>query len=204
MARRDPNGYSRLDLAFVREARRWAEFQKDADKAKRFALRKLGRSLPVAWRKDIQSTVNLKASEIRDRIDVNVHGDSVLLIGRRRPIGLINFGGKWPGLTRTGPARRRSPGASAKKYRNRERYFVDGDSAFIATGLSGNRHIFSRTGEFGIATKGRYAGKRREKLEAYYGPPMPAFFRNAERQARMFVVAAEIFEKELARVRKFV
>lgn len=189
MAKLGPQLYSRLDLAFTREARDWAAFSRDAEKARRLAIRKLGRSLPVAWRRDIQETVNLAAKEIRDRIDVKVQGDSVLLIGRKRPIGLINFGGKWPGLKKRGKARRASPPASAKTYRSSARRTYDG--AFIASGIKGNTHIFKRT------------GTKRLPIRALYGPPMPAFFRNEDRQKRMFVTAAEIYEKELARVRKF-
>lgn len=189
MAKLGPQLYSRLDLAFTREARDWAAFAKDAQKARRLAIRKLGRSLPVAWRRDIQETVNLAAKEIRDRIDVKVQGDSVLLIGRKRPIGLINYGGKWPGLKRRGPARRKSPPASAKIYRGNAARTYNG--AFIATGKKGNTHIFKRV------------GANRMPIRALYGPPMPAFFRSEQRQERLFVIAAEIYEKELARVRKF-
>jgi hypothetical protein len=190
MARKDPNAYGRLDLAFTREARDWARFSADAEKARRYAIRKLGRSLPVSWRRDIQQEINLKAADIRERIDVRVQGDSVLLIGRKRPIGLINFGGKWPAQTRTGAARRQSPPASAKVYRNQPRRTYAG--AFIAQGRSGNVQIFKRK------------GNRRLPIRALYGPSMPGLFRNVARQARQFEVAAGIYEKELARVRKFV
>lgn len=190
MARRDTSGYSLIDLAFAREARRWAEFQKDADKAKRFALRKLGRSLPVAWRKDIQGDFNLPAKQIRERIDVRVDADSVLLIGRRRPIGLINFGGRWPGLKKRGSARRLSQAASAQVRRGGPRIIVD--DGFIATGKSGNRQIFQRR------------SIKRLPIRAVYGPSVVSFFRYVPRQERMYVFAAEVFRKELARVRKFV
>lgn len=189
MAKRGIQLSSRLDLAFTREARDWAAFSQGAEKARRLAIRKLGRSLPVAWRRDIQETVNLKAAEIRSRIDVKVQGDSVLLIGRKRAIGLINFAGKWPGLKRRGPARRKSPPASAKIYRGSSARTYDG--AFIASGIKGNTHIFKRV------------GANRMPIRALYGPPMPAFFRHEPRQKRMFTVAADIYEKELARVRKF-
>lgn len=196
MARSDPNGYTRIDLAFTREARRWAEFQKDADKAKRFALRKLGRSLPVAWRKDIQKDFNLPAKQLRERITAYIQGDSLVLIGRRRPIGIINFAARWKRSNRRG-----APTASAEVRRGRREY-VDG--GFIAVGLSSNRHVFERTGRMTRNVRGSYAGKRREQIEVVYGPSVVSFFRYVPRQERMYVFAAEVFRKELARVRKFV
>lgn len=189
MAKRGQQRYSRFELAFTSEAREWARFAAGAQKARKFAITKLARSLPVAWRRDIKETVNLPVAEIRERIDVQVQGDSVLLIGRKRPIGLVNFGGRWLGLKRTGAKRRKSPSASAQMYRNAARKTYD--SAFIASGRAGNTQIFKRTGD------------KRLPIRALYGPSMPAFFRNADRQARLYKVAAEIYEKELKRVGKF-
>lgn len=41
-------------------------------------------------------------------------------------------------------------------------------SAFIVKSIGGN--VFHRTGKFGKASKGRYAGQRREGIEKMYGP----------------------------------
>lgn len=197
MARRgNPKGIETIDLAFTREERRWADFKKDADQAKRRAMRKLDRALPVAWRRDIQSEFNIAAKQLRDRITAYVRGDSLVLIGRRRPIGLINFAGRWKRSNRRG-----APAASAEVKRGERR---ETDGGFFATGLHQNRHIFVRTGRMARAMRGRYAGKRREQIKALYGPSVVSFFRWKPRRERMAIVAVEMFEKELARVRKFV
>lgn len=44
---------------------------------------------------------------------------------------------------------------------------------FIANDTGGHKRIFERTGKFSVNSKGNYAGKRREKLEAKFGPSVP-------------------------------
>ncbi len=44
-------------------------------------------------------------------------------------------------------------------------------SNFIVASLNGN--VFHRTGVFGKAAKGRYAGKRREGIQRTFGPSIP-------------------------------
>lgn len=44
---------------------------------------------------------------------------------------------------------------------------------FIANDLNGNKRIFERSGKVHRPSVGNYAGKRREKLDAKYGPSVP-------------------------------
>ena len=183
MARRGHStGIERIDLAFTREARQWAEFQKDADKAKRFALQKLGRSLPVAWRKDIQGDFNLPAKQILERIDVRVDADSVLpdwAAPTDKRSTSADAGPSLKSVARRAACRKRL-GAGAPWW---PRIIVD--DGFIATGKSGNRQIFQRR------------SIKRLPIRAVYGPSVVSFFQLCRAKSACMCFAAEVFRKEL-------
>lgn len=171
---------TRIDLVFAREAKRLDTIAKEMGQTRRRALATLTRRLPVAWRRDLQETYNLPAAQIRDRISYEVGGDSVLITGRARPVGLVNFGGRWTSV--------KSPGAAAQVFVAKGRHIYGG--TFIAVGRSGNRQIFERK------------GKARLPIRALYGPSVASMFRNKDRQQRMYIVAQSIFAAEIARLTK--
>lgn len=64
-------------------------------------------------------------------------------------------------------AKQFSYGVRAKVWGKQQTY----KSNFIVASLGGN--VFHRTGVFGKAAKGRYAGKRREGIQRTFGPSIP-------------------------------
>ena len=101
------------------------------------------------------------------------------------------FGGLWRlGLTRW----------KAKKTKKGVTYGASGrrqlrEHAFIvkASKKSNSKVAFKRTGEFSIASKGRYAGKKREKLEKQYADIDDLFIKELDDLSGQFF---GIFERE--------
>jgi len=118
--------------------------------------------------------LNLKVSRVKEAVRIAVKPTAeqprVVIEIKRRPVGLIEYGGQWRG--------RKSEGASAIVLKGSGRSTLGG--TFIAAGLKSNRQIFERTGKFKVASQGRYAGERRETLKAFYGPSVFSQFRRED------------------------
>lgn len=173
-----------VDIAGIRsQAERFRRIDSDAGKIVERAVGTLLRRLPVAARRDIQDEYNLAAGRITPNLSA-VRGDGyVELTGKKRGIGLINFGGRWGG--------RKTEGAVAK-VRNEEGATVYAGT-FIANLRSGNRQIVERTVE-------ARRNKKRFPLRTLYGPSIAQMLRNAKRVERLTDVAQEIAAAEIDRL----
>ena len=128
----------------------------------------------------------------KDRLAADLGGrtteSGVEIVGRRRGIGLINYAGEWGGRT--------SPGATAQVIRG-ERETIKG--AFVAP-LGNARQIVKRVGPKVIATKGRYKGQKRQRIEVEYGPSVGALLSNKKRGDRLEAFAAKVAIAEVDRL----
>lgn len=143
----------------------------------------LARRLPVEARRDIQDEYAVKAATVTRYLDAQNTGDSVVLTGRARAVGLIEFGGRWTSV--------KSPGATAQVFVAKGRHTYGG--TFIAKGKNGNRQIFSRS---------IVGGKRapRLPLHALYGPSVASMLRKGDRPTRLDDIAENILSSEIARL----
>ncbi|MGN6518767.1 MAG: phage tail protein [Dokdonella sp.] len=144
------------------------------------AVSTLLRRLPVEARRDIQAEYNLPARRISSYLSARRGDGYVELVGQKRGIGLINFGGRWGG--------RKTEGAVAT-VRNSEGASVYGGT-FIATLLHGNRQIVERE------------TKKRFPLRTLYGPSIAQMLRNAARRERLADYAQGIGASEMDRLAK--
>lgn len=162
---------------------------RDIDKSVGRARGTVVRRLAVEARRDITAEYNLKARRVGQDLRAVARGDGVLLIGRDRPIGVIQYGAKF--------SRRNGVTVQFEKGGPRERL---GRGIFIATGLSGNRHVFERHGAKRTMQKGRYAGKQRQPIQAMYAGSVANFLRDPERRERLVDFAQAIASSELDRL----
>jgi hypothetical protein len=169
--------------AFTREATRLDAVRKGTKTAIDRAASTLVRRLPVEARRDIQNEYNLKASRISKDLKATKDATSVTLTGYARPIGLIEFSGKWRG--------RKSEGASAQVFAGKGSHNYGG--TFIAIGRNGNRQIFDR---------GRIGGKRapRLPLKTLYGPSVASMLRKGDREERLADLSQSILAIEIDRL----
>lgn len=117
--------------------------------------------ISYAARKKYNVTASAVRGALSRRIKIVVRRDqsSAVLeyVGRR--IGLINFGGQFK---RVNTARGKRQGATTKLYKQLPRYLTK--RGFIASGKSGNVHIYQRENE---------EQSRRLPVMALYGPSIP-------------------------------
>ncbi|ALO46575.1 phage tail protein [Pseudohongiella spirulinae] len=134
-------------------------------KAQLSALTRLRSSTATQISRAAREKYSVTAATIRGalsrRIRIVVRRDQTTAVleyvGRR--IGLINFGGQFKKVS---TPRGRRMGATTKLYKNKRRYLTK--RGFIATGKSGNVHIYQR----------EKAGQtKRLPLQALYGPSIP-------------------------------
>mgnify|MGYP000926717134 CR=1 FL=1 len=175
--------------AIIRVDRRIQSLVKGIDKAVARARGTVLRRLPVEARRDITAEWNLKAGRITKDLRARAIGEGVILIGRDRKIGVIQYGARF--------SRRNGVTVQFKRGGPRERF---GKSTFIATGLSGNRQVFFRNGAVRVMTKGRYAGKKRQPITAEYQGSVAIFLREPGRRARLTAFAQGIAAAELDRL----
>jgi hypothetical protein len=145
--------------------------------AQKRALGTMRRRLATEAKRDIQAEYNLKAGRIAEGLSVRDTADGVALIGRARGINAIQFGATWS---------RRMKGARFTLKRGGDRSGHDG--SFIATGKSGNRLVFERT------------GKARLPLQAVYGPSVGQMLKHGRRPERLAEFAIRVLESEQRRL----
>jgi hypothetical protein len=165
----------------LRAETRWNTDLKFVRQAAFSALNKTGAQVQTFTKRLISTRYALSAGFVAKRITGRPLSTSYLaygLSGKRRAIPLITTGGEKtfsPAPVQTGKKKPGMPrnyrtggGTKVTVLRGRRRIIP---SAFIATmpqdKAMGPGHIgvFRRTGEFSTATKGRYAGHRREKIK---------------------------------------
>lgn len=141
------------------------------------AVRRTGVTIIAAQSRAVVARVALKVSRVKEAVRVaqqpTPEAPRIVIEVKRRVVGLVEYTARWTG--------RKSAGATAVVLRAQGRHTFPG--TFIRVGLNGNRQVFERTGKFGINEKGRYAGKRREKLKALYGPSVFSQFKREDIQA---------------------
>jgi len=166
----------------IAEAARLRGVTTNARTALKRAASTLARQMPVEARRDIQEEYALPAGRISKDLDATNTGDSVVLTGHARAVGLIQFGGRWSP---------KSEGASAQVFAGQGRYVYGG--TFIAKGLNGGKQIFSRS---------IVGGKRAPRLPLHtlYGPSVASMLRKGDRPKRLDDIAENILSYEIARL----
>jgi len=167
-----------LSRPFAETTARLAQTQDDLDRVRSRAIGTLARRLPVQARRDMQDEYNLPASRIAAGLSTRREEGAVVLIGRKRGIGLIEFGGRWRG--------RKAPGATARVRNSGGAETYAG--SFIARMLGGNRQIVQRE------------TRKRLPLRVLYGPSIADMLKNADRRARLGDFAQDIAASELDRL----
>lgn len=177
-----------IDLSGIRRiAEHVAATQLAADKAVERARGTLRRRVVPEARRDIQAEYNLKAGRITAGLTARNTAEGVELIGSKRGIGLIEFGGK---ATKTGAtAKVRKDGSASVR-----------PGAFVAPLLGNNKHIVERYGKKRRMTAGRYAGKMRQPLSVEYGPSIAQMLRRPGRAEHLGEFAQTLLSQEISRL----
>lgn len=145
--------------------------------AQKRALGTMRRRLGTEAKRDIGAEYNLKAQRIAAGLVVRNASDGVALIGRSRGINAIEFRATWS---------KRMKGARFAIKRGGDRSAHEG--SFIATGKSGNRLVFERS------------GAKRLPLQAVYGPSVGQMLKHGRRPERLAEFAIRILEAEQRRL----
>lgn len=172
---------------FADEAERLQRIVRDTPVAVQRASSTLARDILPFTRRDIQNEYNLGSRRIMQDLFVRTGAGFVELIGRRRRIGLLQYG-----------ARQTATGIAVRVFARGTRELYKG--AFIATGLSGNRHAFVRRGSKRVMQMGRYRGKRRQPIDVLYEGSIAEYLSDLARQDRLSQFAREKFRAELERI----
>lgn len=164
----------------------------DGDQALRRATGTLLRRLPVEARRDIQQQYNLSTRRINFDLRARRAGESAIdLVGRRRKIGLIQYGARWD---------RRSSGATVAIERGAGRSAWDSGGAYIAVGVSGNKHVFGRFGAKRRMQRGRYEGRMRQPISVQHFGSIADFLIDEARISRFGAVAQAVLAAEIERL----
>lgn len=127
-------------------------------RARRRAVGKVIRAARTQVRRDLAKHLGAKAREVAARVATRVQpdGSGVLWLGAL-PVEASRriFAGR---------LRQNKTGVRAGTQQLARTGAVS--TPFLATMPSGHESTFSRTGQFGIASQGRYVGQRREKIAA--------------------------------------
>ena len=182
-----------VDIAstLLAESRRLRAVGVDAERARKRAIGTLKRKIKTEARRNIQTEYNLTAKRINQDLVVRTSKSAVILIGRRRKIGAIQYHGRW---------NKRSAGATVKTERGGGRELWDSGGAFIATGLSGNRHIFIRWGKKRRMSRGHYIGALKQPIRVGYYGSIAAYLSYGPRQIHLAEFAQQVLKDEFARL----
>lgn len=172
-----------------RAGKRFKTMASKMDKAESLAASDLQRRIVPEFVRDAQTTHNINAKRVRESSGVKRSGSVVELTGYDRPTGLLQFGAKASKTGGVTATTLKSSGAFTLKH------------AFAATGLSGNRQIFSRDLKQAkrAMTKGNYIGKKRRPIKAMYGPSVAQILRNKDRQERLYKFGQKRLSVEIRR-----
>lgn len=167
------------------------------------AMKTVYRAIPVYARRDIQQEYNIRAERVREHMAVryldggNGRRGGVQLIGQwKRGIGMMQY----PGTKQL----KRGKGVSYSVYRGARSREPD---AFIARMLAGdqvaaNLHVVQRYGPKVIMLKGRYKGKKRQRVEVLYRATVAQMLARGRRPERIADHATMLLEKETRRLLK--
>lgn len=185
------SGYGRHSLAFelggaLSTRRNVAALGSRLPWMERRAIATLRRRIPVEARRDIQAEYNIKAERVRRDLVARNTDEGVRLTGHFRGVGLRNFDGR---STRKG--------VSAKVFRGGARSSEAG--AFAARLLNGNLQFVQRFGDKVEMQKGRYIGKRRQRLEVLYGPTVAQMLAKGRRPDRLADHGRQVVRDEMDR-----
>lgn len=146
----------RVDDGLAVLAKRLANVSRDADKDFRQAVGSMKRAAGTETKRATTAIYNVNQGRVGDDVRVTSDANSVTVTGRKKEISLLSYGFK--------PTAAGLRGAVLKGKSSVIK------SAFVATGLSGNKLPFRREGDKRKMTRGRYAGKRRSPVKVKYGP----------------------------------
>ena len=194
-----------VDSSEVRELQRifGTTAPKKLKRAMRFALGRTRTGSRKEASTKVREEYNIKAGRLKKGIVLtrpNFSNFSFRIIGKVRPIGLLNFSGK------SGPVRQTRAGISVATNVG-DRKLIK--SAFIARGLNGNIQVFSRFTDEGALlpkrkmTKGRFVGEKRRVIRSVKGPSAADMIDGAEVEEHITEFAQDKFLEELQRNLKF-
>jgi hypothetical protein len=150
------------------------------DQASLLTLTVLARRIAPEAVRDMQTTHKLAYAKVRASVSARRVGESVELVGKDRPTGLLQYGAKYTKRNGVRVTIRRD---------GREIQF---ERAFIATGQGGNRQVFERKGRSRLPIGGKF------------GPSPAQILRNPERRERLGTfghdVAAAEFHRQMERL----
>jgi hypothetical protein len=135
------------------------------------------RRVPTEAKRDIGAEYNLRAGRIAQGLSMQSTADGLKLIGRSRGINAIEFRATWS---------KRMKGARFTIKRGGDRSAHEG--SFIATGKSGNRLVFERSGD------------KRLPIRGIYGPSVGQMLKHGRRPERLAEFAIRILEAEQRRL----
>ncbi|MEO6687877.1 MAG: phage tail protein, partial [Dokdonella sp.] len=145
--------------------RNFRELAAATAKAEARAVNRVSTSIITAQSRAIVERLSLKVSRVKEAVRIAVKATPasprVVLEIKRRPVGLIEYAGRWRGV--------KSPGATAIVLKGGTRSTLTG--TFIAAGKNGNRQIFERK------------GKGRLPIKALYGPSVFSQFKRDDIKA---------------------
>jgi hypothetical protein len=157
----------------------------------------LGRRLRAEASRDIRREYNLSAKRVNADLYTRPDGDGVLIIGKGRPIGAIEYGARWAwpkGRKTPTPAR----GATWQYRKDGPRETRPG--TFIATLPNGARHVMWRNGPKRRMTRGNYVGRLKQPISVLYEGSVAHFLRDDQRRERLVEYGRGILRAELARL----
>lgn len=161
------------------------------ENAESLAVSDLQRRIVPEFVREAQATYNINAKRVRESTASRRQGTVVELTGYDRPTGLLQYGAKEASVGVVVQVRKDGALQQLKH-------------AFVATGLSGNKQVFSRVAYGKGAyrrkmTKGNYKGELRTPIQAHYGPSVAQILRNQELQQRLIGFSQKRLSVEIRR-----
>ena len=172
-----------------RAGRRFKSTAQKLAQAEELAAATLARRIVPEFVRDALETHNIKAARVRESSGVRRDGNVVTLTGYHRGTGLLQFGAKASRATGVTVTVTHARGPAVLRH------------AFIALGLSDNKHVFERdlSRPKRVMQKGNYKGERRQPIKSIYGPSVAQILRNPARQERLRNFAQKILSSEIRR-----
>jgi hypothetical protein len=163
----------------------------DVDKVVQRARVTLARRLVVEARRDIQTEYALPATRIRAGLTVRNEGETVVLTGSKKGVGLINY-------PNTGG--RRGKPFLVQIRRDEGRTLWD-DGTFVGTALGGSKQAFVRDtrAKPQRMTRGVNKGRLKQPLLRQFGPSVAQMLGRPERRERLAEFGGRILGSEIDR-----
>lgn len=146
----------------VKVRRRLKRYPKQVNNAARRALNRTIEQVNRQAKRSLAKEIGLKQSRIAERLKVrraNFYGLIAWVEAFGKNYNIASFN-----------STRQTPAGVRSRAWGKTRVYAH---SFL---IQGGKTAMIRTGQFGVMTKGRYQGKRREKIRPVYGPKVPVEF----------------------------